>query len=173
MFGPWGHWIIAAAAIIACIGTLNGWILMQGQIPLAAAKDGLFPKHFEKVNKAGSPAFGLIVSSIFISILLCMRFGASLVDQFTTIILLATFASLIPYIYTSVAEVMLYIRDKEKFNQKRFTVSVILSLLAFGYTFWLIYGAGVEVVFYGVLLLLTSLPVYLLLQIKAVETQYE
>lgn len=173
MFGPWAHWIIAAAAVIACFGTLNGWILMQGQIPLAAAKDGLFPKPFEKVNNAGSPAFGLIVSSILISLLLAMRYGASLVDQFTMISLLATLASLIPYLYTSVAELMFFIKDKEKFNQRRFIGSAILALLAFSYTYWLIYGAGLQIVFYGVLLLLSSIPVYLLLQIKAIETQDE
>jgi APA family basic amino acid/polyamine antiporter len=169
MFGPGANRVIAAAAVIACIGTLNGWILMQGQIPLAAAKDGLFPKHFEKMNKAGSPAFGLIISSILISVLLAVRYGASLVDQFTMISLLATFASLIPYIYTSVAEVMLFLKDKEKFNQRRLVVSVILALLAFAYTYWLIYGAGLETVFYGVLLLLSSIPIYLLLQFKALE----
>lgn len=167
MFGPWAHWIIAAAAVIACFGTLNGWILMQGQIPLAAAKDGLFPKQFEKVNKAGSPVFGLIISSLLISILLAMRYGASLVDQFTLISLLATLASLIPYIYTSVAEVMFYVKEREKFNPKRLTSSVILATIAFSYTYWLIYGAGREIVFYGVLLLLSSIPVYLFLQIKS------
>lgn len=173
MFGSWGYWVIAAAAVIACFGTLNGWILMQGQIPLAAAKDGLFPKHFEKVTQSGSPAFGLIISSLLISILLAMRYTASLVDQFTMISLLATLASLIPYIYTSVAELMLFIRRREKFNKKRLIVSAVLAMLAFGYTYWLIYGAGVQIVFYGVLLLLSSIPVYLLLQIKSIESQNE
>ncbi len=169
MLGPWANWIIAAAAVIACFGTLNGWIMMQGQIPLAAAKDGLFPKPFEKVNKVGSPALGLIVSSMLISLLLAMRYEASLVDQFTFISLLATLASLIPYIYTSVAEVMIYLKEREKFNKKRFMGSATLAILAFAYTYWLIYGAGVQIVFYGVLLLLSSIPIYLILQLRVME----
>lgn len=173
MFGSWAHVVIAAAAVIACFGTLNGWILMQGQIPLAAAKDGLFPKQFDRVNKAGSPVLGLVVSSILITILLAMRYGASLVDQFTMISLLATLASLIPYIYTSVAELMLFVRDREKFNKKRLIGSAVLAMLGFLYTYWLIYGAGLEIVFYGVMLLLSSIPIYLFLQIKAIETQHE
>jgi APA family basic amino acid/polyamine antiporter len=167
MFGSWANSIIAAAAVVACFGTLNGWIMMQGQIPLAAAKDALFPKYFEKVNKAGAPVFGLVISSILISILLFMRYQASLVDQFTMVSLLATLASLIPYIYTSVAELMFYIKEKEKFNPKRFYSSAVLAMIAFAYTYWLIYGAGLEIVFYGVLLLLSSIPVYLWLQLKA------
>jgi basic amino acid/polyamine antiporter, APA family len=171
MFGSWATWGIAAAAVIACFGTLNGWILMQGQIPLAAARDSLFPKQFNKVNKAGSPVFGLIVSSILISILLAMRYGVSSVDQFTMISLLATLATLVPYIYTSVAELMFYIKEREKFNKKRLTSSTILAMLAFLYSYWLIYGAGLEIVFYGVLLLLSSIPIYLLLQIKSIEAE--
>jgi APA family basic amino acid/polyamine antiporter len=173
IFGSSAHKMVALAAIIACLGTLNGWILMQGQIPHAAAKDGLFPKQFAKVTKAGTPAFGLIVSSILLSLMLAARYGASLVDQFILISLLATLAQLIPYIYTSVAELMLFIREREKFNRKRLLGSAILAMLAFAYTFWLIYGAGQQVVFYGLLLLLSSIPVYLLLQIKSIESKNE
>ena len=38
--------LIAAGAAIACFGALNGWILLQGQIPMAAARDRLFPPVF-------------------------------------------------------------------------------------------------------------------------------
>lgn len=171
MFGPHANILVGFAAVVACLGTLNGWILMQGQIPLAAARDGLFPVHFAKVTKTDTPAFGLIVSSILISLLLAMRYSASMVDQFTMISLLATLASLIPYIYTSVAEILIYIRERERFNRKKLLVSSSLALLAFVYTYWLIYGAGVEIVFYGVMLLLSSIPVYLLLQLKSIETE--
>lgn len=171
MFGSGANLLVGFAAVVACLGTLNGWILMQGQIPLAAARDGLFPAHFAKVTKTDTPAFGLIVSSVMISILLAMRYGASLVDQFTMVSLLATLASLIPYIYTSVAELMLYIREREKFNRKKMVGSSVLAMIAFAYTYWLIYGAGLEIVFYGVLLLLSSIPVYLLLQLKSIETE--
>src|SRR5690606_7931382 len=34
LFGPWSGPIIAAAAAFSCFGTLNGWILIQGQIPM-------------------------------------------------------------------------------------------------------------------------------------------
>lgn len=100
-----------------------------------------------------------------------MRYGASLVDQFTMVSLLATLASLIPYIYTSVAELMLFIRERDKFNSKKMLGSSVLAMVAFAYTYWLIYGAGLEIVFYGVLLLLSSIPVYLLLQLKSIETE--
>lgn len=57
----WGNCasgLVAAGAAIACFGALNGWILLQGQLPMAAARDKLFPSVFKKVSKKGSAAYG-------------------------------------------------------------------------------------------------------------------
>ena len=54
-WGDWAKYIVAAGAVIATLGALNGWILIQGQIPMAAAQDTLFPKIFGKTNTHGAP----------------------------------------------------------------------------------------------------------------------
>ena len=59
--GDFGGYFVAGGIAIAAIGCLNGWILFSGQIPMAAAQDQLFPKIFGKLNKKGSPAFGIII----------------------------------------------------------------------------------------------------------------
>ena len=59
--------IIAGVGVIACIGALNGWILLQGQMPLAASLDNLFPKGFRLLSKTGTPVWGIVISSIFIT----------------------------------------------------------------------------------------------------------
>ena len=41
--GPLGWSLIAIAALISSVGALNGWTLLMGQVPMAAAQDGLFP----------------------------------------------------------------------------------------------------------------------------------
>jgi amino acid transporter len=38
MFGGWAGDAVAVGAIVSAFGALNGWILLQGQIPLAAAQ---------------------------------------------------------------------------------------------------------------------------------------
>lgn len=168
MFGHWGAVIIALAAIIACFGTLNGWILMQAQIPYAAAHDNLFPKPFGKLGKNGTPVIGLVISSLLITVLLLLRYGVNLVDQFTFMILLAVLASLVPYIYTAVAEVVLLINNPGKFEGHRFKTALILSIVAFIYAFWAILGAGQEIVYYGFLLFISSLLVYVWVRARTV-----
>jgi APA family basic amino acid/polyamine antiporter len=160
IFGPWGMYVMGAAAVISCAGALNGWILLQGQIPLAAAKDKLFPKPFAKVSKSRSPVFGIVISSVLITLILLLNFNKGLVDQFTFIISLATLAAIIAYLYTSVAEFVVYIKYPDKMDRKRVIKSLSISALAFIYTFWATVSAGQEIVFYGSLLMFTSIPIY-------------
>ena len=100
----WGsnarYWISAGVAI-AAFGALNGWILIQGQIPYAIAKDKLFPPVFSKKNKKGVPARGIIISSILVSVLMSMNYTKGLVEQFKFLILLSTLTVLVPYLFST------------------------------------------------------------------------
>lgn len=160
MFGPIGSGLVAIGAVISCLGALNGWILLQGQIPLAAAQDKLFPRVFEKKSAKGTPIVGLVVSSILITLLLLMTLSQSLVKQFTIIILLATLASLIPYFLTTMSELVIFLKYPGLFKGKKIVGSVVIAILAGIYSFWVIIGSGEKTVFYGTLLLLSSVPVY-------------
>ena len=113
--GAWDK-VIALVALAATFGALNGWILIQGRVPLAAAQDGLFPKQFAKVHgKRGTPVFGLVVSSILVTGLMLMNYTKGLVDAFTFVILLATLTTLVPYAFSAAAQVFLYFTDKASF----------------------------------------------------------
>jgi basic amino acid/polyamine antiporter, APA family len=160
IFGGWGGWVIGIGAIIATFGTANGWVLMQGQVPLAAARDNLFPRSFAKTSKNGTPTYGLVASSVLITILLAMNYNESLVTQFTFIILLAVLATLIPYLYTTMAEIIILLKRKEKYPKEKIFKHVFIAIFAFVYISWAIIGVGEKIMFYGALLLLSSVPVY-------------
>lgn len=168
MFGPMGSTLVAIGAVISCLGALNGWILLQGQIPLAAAQDKLFPSIFLKKTENGTPIVGLVISSVLISLLLLMTLNHSLVKQFTIIILLATLASLIPYFLTTMSELVIFYKYPGLFKKGRTLFgSVAIAILAGIYSFWVIIGSGKETVFYGTLLLLSSAPVYVWMKWRA------
>jgi len=156
--GPIGFYIIALGAVISCVGCLSGWILMQGQIAMAAAKDGVFPALFAKQNKEGIPIFAVITTSILISALLLMTVSASLAEQFELIILIAVFATLVPYFYTTFAY-WVKIR-KEKFTVTAF-IKLILILLAGIYVLWAFIGSGQKIIAHGTMLLLSSVLFYI------------
>ncbi|MEW2354763.1 amino acid permease [Spirillospora sp. NPDC029432] len=166
-FGGWAADLVAAGAAISAFGALNGWILLQGQIPFAAARDGLFPRVFTRTGRGGAPVVGLAVSSVLVTGLMLMNYNAALVDQFTFIILLATLTTVIPYSYAAVAELVLLATDRAAFSGGRLARDAVIALLAFGYSAWAIAGAGYEVVYKGTLLILAGMPVYAWLKYRA------
>lgn len=164
MWGSWAGDLVALGAIIAAFGCLNGWILLQGQVPFAAARDGLFPASFARLNRHGAPAVGLVVSSVLLTALMATNYNATLVSRFTDMILLATLATLIPYAYSAAAHLALVASGAMEVAKGRLFTEVAVGLLAFAYAAWTIGGSGYKTVTWGFLLLLAGVPVYVWMQ---------
>ena len=153
--------LVALGAAVSCAGALNGWVLVAGQLPMAAAADGLFPRVFAQLSGRATPARGMIIAGLLGSTLVAMNYSRGLVALFTFIILLSTLSTLVPYVYCSLAVWLMP-------QQPRPTgAAAIVSLLAFIYAMFAIYGAGAETVFYGFLLLLAGLPIYVWMRREA------
>jgi basic amino acid/polyamine antiporter, APA family len=165
--GTAGGKVIAVVAMISIFGVLNGWILLQGRAPLGAAQDGLFPKRFAEVDaKRGTPVFGIVTSSVLITILLSFNFQqkGGIVDLFTNVIVLATLAALIPYVFSAAAEIYLLFADRSSFSGVNLTRSAVIALLALAYSCWAIWGAGYQPIAEGFMLLLAGIPMYIWLK---------
>ncbi len=160
IWGDWAAYGVGLGAIIACFGALNGWILLQAQIPMAAAKDGLFPKIFSQTAPNGIPVPGLLLSSVLVTVLMLFNYTKGLVELFTFVILLATLTCLIPYVFSTLSYVILIWRNPEHADGRNVWVDVILAGIAFLYSVWAIVGSGQETVFWGFVLLIAGLPVY-------------
>ena len=160
--GKYTGYFIAIGAIISGMGALNGWILILAQIPMAAAKDEMFPRIFKRKNKKGVPVLGLVVGSILSSVVMLMNFSENLVTQFTFIVNLTVLACLVPYLFVSASYAIVIIQNKNHTNS--IVKTVLLGLFGFLYSLWAIYGSSAEVVFYGLLLLLLGIPFYVFMQ---------
>jgi APA family basic amino acid/polyamine antiporter len=160
MWGGWASYAVAAGAAISCFGALNGWILLQGQLPYAVAKDGLFPSYFARLSKRGTPIGGIIISSALATILLSMNYTRGLVESFTFIILLATLTTLVPYVMCSAAELLVSLREGGRVAGARRLATSLIPALAFLFSVWAIAGSGRDTVYWGFLLLLAGVPVY-------------
>ncbi|MDB2633397.1 amino acid permease [Flavobacteriaceae bacterium] len=160
--GKYTGYFIAIGAIISGMGALNGWILILAQIPMAAAKDEMFPMIFKRKNKKGVPILGLVIGSILSSVVMLMNFSENLVTQFTFIVNLTVLACLVPYLFVSASYAIVIIQNKNHTNS--IVKTVLLGLFGFLYSLWAIYGSSAEVVFYGLLLLLLGIPFYVFMQ---------
>ncbi len=160
--GEFAGYFVAAGAAVSAIGALNGWILVSGQIPMATARDKLFPRIFKKENSKGAPAVAIVIGSLLTSAVMLMNFSESLVDQFEIIVLLTTFTALVPYLFTSASYALVII--EHRFHLPGRGKSVILAGLGISYSLWAIFGSGQATVFYGTLLLLLGIPFYILMK---------
>lgn len=172
----WGGWagdIVAVGAIVSTFGALNGWILLQGQMPLAAAMDRLFPKAFGRLNRWGAPGFGIVVSSVLLTLFMIPNYNSSTVDRFTEFILLATTTTLIAYIYGAAAYMMLLVSDRRRLAPRHVAMEMTLGTAATAYAVWALYGAGYQSATWAVLMILLGIPVYVWLKHQSVKEHPE
>ncbi|MDH4063138.1 MAG: amino acid permease [Acidobacteriota bacterium] len=156
--GDWASKLVAIGAAVSCFGALNGWILMVGQMPLAIADEGLFPKAFAKRAASGTPSRGIVIAAVLSTTLIGMNYSQGLVTLFTRIILLATLSTLLPYVFSSLS---CFVRADGGAGMPRLTRRTsIIAAGAFIYAMVAIAGAGQDVVYLGFLLLLAGLPVF-------------
>jgi basic amino acid/polyamine antiporter, APA family len=155
--GPVAGSIIAVIAIISTIGALNGWIMLQGQIPYAASKNQSFPRFFAKLSKHHTPVNALIISSVLITLLLGMNYQKSIVDQFTAIISLATVTILFVYAMTMLAEIVILLKQNKL---TAFYRKISVNILALIYILWALSGANQHMLYLSLFLVLSGIPLY-------------
>lgn len=166
IYGSSARYWVSAGIAIAAFGSLNGWTLLQGQVPFAIANDKLFPAIFTRQNKKGVPYVGILVSSVMVSIFMSMNYTKGLVEQFRFLLLLSLLSILIPYLLSAAAYLIIRIKQKQTLG---LTGAVILAILAFSYALWTIAGTGKDAVYYGFLLLMGGIPFYVWLAYKKNE----
>jgi amino acid transporter len=161
IMGPVGAALITFGALISTLGSLNANALTAGNVALAAARDNLLPDRFSVLSKSGTPGFAFLVSGLFVSVLLFMNYTKGLVAAFTFMAMLSTLSTLMAYAFCAVAEFYFLKNDRPGPERSK---AIGLSIAAFLYAFFAIWGAGTEIVFYSFMLILIGMPIYALVK---------
>jgi basic amino acid/polyamine antiporter, APA family len=141
MFGGslWGN-VMAAVVIVSGIGALNGWTMITAEMPRAAAQDGVFPRRFDRLNRRGMPAFGIVVSTALASIAMAINYlGANGQTVFTTLVLMTGITAAIPYGFSAAAQIKWRLADKKKMQTPRFVRDMIVAVLSLVFSVLFIY----------------------------------
>lgn len=156
-FGAWGPKFIAGGALIATAGTLNGLIFSCGQMPMAVAHDKLAPRWLGVTTKGGSPINALLVSSAIASALLLLNYSRGLVGAYTFLLMMATALGLIYYVVVALAELRYSTNPANK--ALGWTAIAIIGIV---YSLFAALGSGLEVLFWGCLVMAAGVPLYFL-----------
>ncbi|MDP4507912.1 amino acid permease [Nonomuraea turcica] len=157
--GQWAGATVAAAAVVSGFGALVGWTLIVAEMPRAAAQDGLFPTAFARRNRAGVPAFGIVISTLLAAGLTVVSY-TSFEQVFITVVLLSVLTSVVPYLLSAAAQLYWLRTDGRRLRVRHLARDVVVSALALAFGFWALAGSGYAAVYYGTFCLLLGVPVY-------------
>ena len=159
ILGVTGGAIISIGALISTLGSLNANTLTAGNLSLAAARDGLLPPKFVILTKNGTPIFTYLLTGVFVSILLMLNYTKGMVNAFVFMAMLSTLSTLIAYAFCAIAEFKFAKADAKSTQRNN---ALLLSCVTFLYAFFAIWGAGIEMIIYSLILILIGTPIYLL-----------
>jgi len=128
--GTWAGDVMALLVIVSGLGALNGWTMICAEMPLAAAKDGLFPERFARLNKAGVPGFGIVASTTLASLAMLLNYaGSDGASAFTTLVLMTGITAAIPYLFSAAAQIKWRWIDREQGQTRAFLRDTLVGVL--------------------------------------------
>jgi APA family basic amino acid/polyamine antiporter len=134
-------------------------VFVQAEVPLALARGGIFPAAFARLNRSGTPIVGHALGCVLSCTLIASNLSRGMARLFEFMILLATAATLVLYLLAAISALVL---------RRRGTLGgpLVMATASGGALFalWTFYGAGLEATGWGLALLLSGVPVYLLMR---------
>ena len=149
--GPRAAEIVALFAAISAFGTLNGFILLQGEMPWAMARGGVFPAWFGKEGRFGTPARAHLVSGALVTIVTLTNYTSTMGQLFLDIASISLAAGMLAYLACALAAIRLLPGD---------IPLRIAAVVAAAFVGWMVYGLGLKADLWGLALLALGLPVY-------------
>jgi APA family basic amino acid/polyamine antiporter len=154
-FGAAVGGVVAVFAAISAFGALNGFIMLQGEMPWAMARGGVFPQWFAVESRKGTPARGHVVSSLLLSAVTLLNFGRGMGDLFQFIASVSLAAGMLTYAMTMLAAIRLLPGER---------LMIPVALFGAGFSAWATWGLGLEAIAYGAGLLACGLPIYVVVR---------
>ena len=161
IFGTWVGPVVGICILISIYGGLNGWVLMQGQVPHSMAQEGLFPKAFAKESADGTPIFSLLFSSIAASILMFLTLDNTLAKRIEMVVEVGAVMTIFAYLFSSISTYVLF-GGPTKNPYAKLTPALHITVLGGAlYSIFAIYGAEMRTLLYVGVGFIIGIPFYL------------
>lgn len=167
----WIGALVALVVVVSGFGALNGWSMLSAEMPRAAARDGLFPRRFDRLSSRGVPVFGLLTSGGLASLLVIgSHLGSTGIEVFNTLILMTGIAGAVPYAFSALAQLKWRLLERRALSAARLVRDIGVAAVALVFsTLFVVYSRDTEAsgfatyrpFVYLVVVLLVGVPVYL------------
>lgn len=153
-------------AIIATGGASGSWVLIQGRLPFAMARDKLFWAPLGKIHdKYKTPAASLIFTSVLTTIILIA------IPNFPSVALIASVTAVVPYAAAVLAVPILRKTRADVNRPFKLPCQFVITMIGFILSTYLIYWASWPWNVVGSLLMLTGYVAYLFVKKRKFEAR--
>ncbi|CAA0101901.1 Putative arginine/ornithine antiporter [BD1-7 clade bacterium] len=157
VIGIYGEYIINIGLVVSLLGAWLGWTILSVQMPFDMAKEGDFPSVFAQQNANESPVVSIWATSCLMQVFLVVTYFSK--GTYLGLIELAASCMLIPYLFSAMFGVKIIWQDRQGQNIK-FAWPIFCAISACVYAFWMIYAAGLQLVFKSALFYALGTLVY-------------
>ena len=173
VIGPWGGALVSIGLCLSVLGAYVSWQMLCAEPIVMMAIDGLIPRRIGTINVAGAPWVAQLISTMAIQLFIIVFYLNE--ASYNAMVQLATIMYLLPYIFSSLYLLLLALRGKglshpqagikfdlsgPEVSRKENRKHLVIALLAFIYSLWLIYAADLVYVLLGALAVVPGLIPY-------------
>ncbi|MWN31120.1 MULTISPECIES: basic amino acid/polyamine antiporter [unclassified Gilliamella] len=154
VIGSWGATLINIGLIVSVSGGLLSWLMLAAEMLFLSGqgKQHTVPSFFGKLNKAGTPANALWLTTSLITVLIILAHFYQ--SGYNTLIQLSTSMVLIPYLLSALFVFKLAIKQSNAYL-------IMIGACGSLYGIWLIYAGGVSYLLLSMILYSVGLLFYL------------
>lgn len=145
--GPWGETLLSTGALVSIAGILNGFLLVTGRLPYAAARDGVAPAWLAGVHpRLGTPARAIVASAVPTALLMLLFFNKTMLEAYNEVALVSTVCSLVSIGIACLGQPVLMRREPERFTPAALRRGRISAWAGLAVALLMIAGAGLKAV---------------------------
>jgi APA family basic amino acid/polyamine antiporter len=152
--------LVAVFVAVSALGALNGFVLLQAEMPLALARDGLLPAWVAKLNRNEIPHRIHLVSTGLATLVVLSNYARGMADLFQFMLLVTTSVTIIFYLACAAAALKLAWQGKLAVSAGFLAITAAASL----YSAWAFYGAGIEASLWSLAMTALGVPLYLVVR---------
>jgi len=158
-FGPWGEILMNVGVMISVLTSWLVWLLMLGEMPLAAARNGTFPKYFDSENKNHAPVRSLLITTLIVQVVLIFSYFAG--NAWNVLITITGVMCLPCYLFSTLYLCKVVRKDYPKgiFAGKGYALAT--GIIGTGFAVWLLYAAGLNYLVLACILYALGIPLYI------------
>ena len=137
-YGTWAAYVINIGVLISVAGAWVAWCIINAEVPMTVAEDGVFPKALGKKLKSGAAINSLILNAIIMQVAFVFAMFAS--NAFSAITNIATSMVLLPYILSALYLIKFKVQEK---GGKGKTVAIIYAVISLIFSFYALSTTGI------------------------------